>query len=274
MTEQDTGVQNSEQDTEVSTMSTPSEDNKQDALVDATNPTETEVTESTEAKPEKISAFEKRINRMRAALGDKERQLLELSERVKSLEVKPQDTTQGPNEADFETTEEYLEARGAWKKEQEYLAKDQERAAQEKAEKYKADLIEKSNSFKKKEEDFRKVTPDYDDATSVLNEYVEFADKSTNEFQVFRDMLLTSDNLPALSYHLGKNPDVLEGFFKMNAPQMAREIAKIELKIASDVKPQTAKPIPEGISPVSGSTKTGKSIDQMSGRELLNWVKK
>ena len=161
MTEQESGV-TTEQEVKASELSNPSEDIKQeDALVDATNPTKTEITEETPKKSETVSAFEKRINRMRAALGDKERQLLELAEKVKAYEAnKPQEKQAGePQESDFETTEEYLEARGAWKKEQEYKQKDQERQRIEKEEKYKAELSEKAQAFQKKGEEFRKVTP-------------------------------------------------------------------------------------------------------------------
>jgi hypothetical protein len=64
-----------------------------------------------------------------------------------------------------------------------------------------------------KEAELKKVTPDYDEKVSEVESSISLLtdkQKSSTEFQVFRDMLFSSDNMPALTYELGKNPDLLD----------------------------------------------------------------
>jgi len=247
--------------------SEPSDDVKSDEPVNEGDKPEVK----TEEKPELSEldkykyATQKRIDRLAAQAQEAKKQAQEASERLKQYEQAKQET--GPKESDFETTEEYLKALGAWEAKQE-IAKAEHIRKQEETQKAFAERMQKrSAEVSAQEAEFRKVTPDYDDATQVLNEYVETADKSSQGFTVFRDVLMDMKDLPAVTYHLGKNPDVIESMMKMGPIDIARTLFRIEFDLENKTK-QAIQPNPTPPSPVSGQQKTSKSLEQMDYKDI------
>lgn len=233
--------------------------------------------ESTPNEPSEVdklkAAYEKRISRITAARREEERQKLQYAKELEAYRQPKPD--EGPKEADYQTVEEYHEARGAWKKEQELL---KERA--EATEKQKRESLERENqkwvqSIREKEAEFRSKFPDYDEAVEVVNEAVSLANKQHPAFLAFADAMRTSDDTLALTRYLGQNPDELEKMFSMNPAQIYRAITRIENKLATPPETEDeVKQVPTPPRPIGGTGKVAKPLDKMSSAELLKWVRK
>lgn len=244
-------------------VSTPSEEIKQD---DA--PTEkVETVELTEAEKIK-AAMQKRIDRLTAKHSKAEKELEELRKLQQTVQGKKDGA---PKPEDFETQEDYLISKGKFEAMQDYEKAENDRKKSEQEKAYQQKVSEKRANFDKLEAELRKTTPDYDEATKVFNEYLSDADPNTTGFQVFRDILMESPNMPALAYHLGKNPDILEKLPKMSVIEMARTLFVEEYKLLNAPKASPKQPLPEPPKPLGGSSKTSKSLEQMSPDELREW---
>ena len=209
---------------------------------------------------------QKRIDRLTAKLAEQERTARELAEKVAQYETSKQTDT-APKEEDFQTTEEYLKAVGKYEAMQEIAEANKAKAQEEAQKTYAEKMAKRSAEVSAQEAEFRKVTPDYDDATQVLNEYVEMADKKSAGFSVFRDVLMSAPDLPALSYHLGKNPDLMESMLKMEPSQIAWTLIEQAIKLR-DAPKEPVKQTSAPPSPVGGSSKATKALDQMSYQEM------
>lgn len=227
----------------------------------------------------------KRVNRMRAALGDKERQLQEAKNRIAELEkvsqaAKPLDDK--PNPDKYENQDDYIEALADWKLAQKEKAKQQEQGSKETEAQKAEKLIEFGKmkvNFETKEADFRKSEPNYDKAAGVVNDFMSLANRDSDSFKTFSQTLLTADNPPALINFLGNNPAEIVAMFKMTPFEVEDRLTTLIEQI-SDAPKQTAQvngddePEPKAVLPtppsaLTGSTRSKKSIDQMTGRELL-----
>lgn len=247
-------------------VSEPSQEQKQD---DA--PAEAEQAKKPElSEAEKIKlAMQKRIDKLTAKSTQAERAY---QEAMAKLQEKEQSKSGEPKEADFDTIEDYLIAKGEYKAKSEYEQKqksEQEKVAQlrhqERIEKLRA-------NFEAKEAEMRKTTPDYDQVVQVVNELMDDAPKESAEFGAFREMLLTAPDMPALVYHLGKNPELVEGFFKMSPAEIAWSIAREAVKLEGAPK-QTSTPNPEPPKAVTGKAKGEKPMSQWSAKEIDEWRK-
>ncbi len=225
--------------------------------------------EPTEAEKIKY-AMQKRIDRQTAKNAQMERELAELRAMVeRSQPVKQSDE---PQEDQFETTEEYLIAKGKYEARKEYEAKETEakKAAQDRE--YAEKVAKIRQNFEAKETEFRKTTPDYDDAVAVVNDYIGTAPKDSMHVAVFRDFVMESDNPAPLLYRLGKEPDLIESMSEMSPIKFAKALVKLEMEIENAPK-QTATKTVAPPSPVKGSTLGQKNLHEMSYQELRKALK-
>jgi len=212
-------------------------------------------------------AMQKRIDKQNAKLAEMERLLAE--KEAVLLKAQPQQTD-APKEEDFATYDEFLKAQGRWEVVQEQKETQQKQAQADRDAAYQKTMAERKAMFEEKEVEFKKLTPDYDEKVSEVESSISLLtdkQKSSTEFQVFRDMLFSSDNMPALTYELGKNPDLLDKMLTMNPLQIARQIARLELQIENAPK-QQHKPVTAPPTPISSGSKVNKSIEQMDYKEL------
>lgn len=219
------------------------------------------------------SAFEKRISRQTAALKAANRQREALEQRIAEL---TRSTTQGagpqpPRQEDFENTEDYFKAIGKFESEQENARKQTEADKQKAEESRNAKVAEKQQAFEKSEAELRKVYPDYDEATVLVNEAIDLANKNTPEFQAFVNSMLHSDRMAEITYYLGKNPDVLESLFSLDPMGITWKLAQIEGGL-SKPEPQV-KNVPAPPTPTRGNGKVSKPLHEKNPKELLAWVK-
>ena len=201
-----------------------------------------------------------------AILAEKAAILAEL-EQLKS-QAKPQNIgelkqqsngEQPPKEEDFSSYPEYVEAKVLYNVRQE-LAK-QEKAKQEAQtvainqealSHQQIELSEKIESHKQGIPDFTKVI---EESLPVINSFPEFIERA----------FLEADDGALAMYNLAKDGK-LESLFSMSPYRVAMEVAKAQIP-TQQTKMVSSAPMP--ISSTSGRGVVTKSVDRMSGEELL-----
>lgn len=255
--------------------------NQQDAqtpeVVDGKPP---ELSEADKAK----AAFQKRIDRQTAANRDQQRQLQEekrlreaAEKRIAEYEAKTNPLDDKPNPDNFDDYEKYTDALTDWKIAQ------RDKASAEKTKEPNVDEIvsqklkmkEVETSFRQKEEDFRKATPDYDRATEVVNGLLKHVDPNNDSTKAFSTTLLNAPNPPQLIHYLGTHPDVAIKLMTMSPFEIQDTLGEIIDNLSGATLPETEQQAPKASLPapptaVRGSTKGVKNPDQMTGRELLD----
>ena len=172
--------------------------------------------------------------------------------------AKPKAPAEVPTAEQFESTEAYADALA--------LKKAEELVAQREAAQRHAEVME---AYANKEEEIREKYADFEQVAYNPNLRIT---------EVMAETIRASDLGPELAYHLGSNPKEADRISKLSPFLQAKEIGRIEAKLADapPVKKTTSAPAP--ISPVSSrvSSNTGvvdttdpRSIKTMSDSEWI-----
>ena len=130
-------------------------------------------------------------------------------------------------------------------------------------EKYEA----QQKQYNERVEAFKATKPDFHDKETVVEEIVADAMRNgvTPAIEMLTQAVLQSENSARIVYELGENPEVLENMLNMTPYEAVRELVKLESKPVDIVKEKT---LPKPIKNNSGTTKTNKSIKNMSSDEF------
>lgn len=155
-----------------------------------------------------------------------------------------------PLEENFETHKDYVKALAKWTYEQE-KAQDQKRTLEVKErESYQAQIKAHNDRVAK----FKETNPEYDD---VVADFIE--EHGDMRFSVgLEQALLESDLSPQVLLDLAQNPDELIRINSLSPIAAAREVGKIEARIASrdaskKVEAKTITKAPPPPNPISGT---------------------
>lgn len=222
---------------------------------------EEEEQEQTE-KPKGPKGVRNRIKKLGRKLSEKDREIEFLREQLRSTNVKqePKEVksvvteSEKPNQDDFDSHEDYLEAMieykanlVAEKKLEDYQAKQKETQIKTKEEQIKAAHYSRVSAFQEKTEDFVDVIESVDDIPLSLT---------------IQQVVMESDNGPELFYELAKNRDELERINQLPAIEAARALGRFEASLnkpVKEIKKVTKTPPP--IKPVQGKgSASAKSI--------------
>lgn len=124
----------------------------------------------------------------------------------------------------------------------------------------------RQQAFAEKESAFRAEHPDYD--TVVRNPTLPIT-------QQVAEVILDTDDPPAIAYYLGQNPEEAAAIAQMTPHQIGRAIGRIEAKLsappASDAprqpEPKAVTKAPAPVTTLSGSPAVKKSYDELSPKE-------
>lgn len=222
--------------------------------------------ESEKEKPRKKGGFQRRIDKLNARYAEERQQREALEQRLAQLEgagdskskkVETKVEAGGkPSPDDYESHADYVDALTDWKIDQREKAKvehEQKSKLQTEQQKLIQDHSARVESFKKK-------TADFDDVLSEVDEIPVSP--------AVQELILTSDNGPALMYELAKNPEEFERINKLSPLAAARELGRLESKLSAQAseekKPEPKKltKAPKPIDPVgTGKGSVAKSID-------------
>lgn len=176
-----------------------------------------------------------------------------------------------PKAAHFDSHEDYVEALTDWKIEQ----KEKKKELSAKETEVKSQYQKQMDDHQSRVDSFKKSQPDY---VEVLTDFIE--EHGDLEFSMgVQESILSSDLGPAVIYELARNKTELDRINSLSAIAAAREIGKIEQRLArandaqkenQETKKLTKAPAP--LSPV-GSKGSGykKSPNEMNTDEYREW---
>ncbi len=198
-------------------------------------------------------AQKERAKAERRAIRQVGEELKTLREQVQQIQQPKQEQQQAnqagePQRADFETYEDYVRAIGRHEAQKE-LAKSRQEAQQR----------EQQASAERYQREFQKVAEqrieagrkEYADFDEVINEAV--ADGLIQPGGALHMAIIESDLGHKIAYHLAKNPDEAERIAALSPLSMARELGKLEAKIAAA---PAQKPTAAPIDPVGGNSRS------------------
>ncbi len=243
---------------------------------EASNTHEVESKDSEDKKEAVPKGVQKKIDKLTKLRADAQRELeywktqalkQAQAETEKPVEKKAEsiDLSSKPKADNFDSHEDYVEALTDWKLEQ----KEKEREAKQKETQVKTEYQKQVESFQSKVKDFQKTVEDFEDVISEVDDISLSIG--------IQDSLLNSELGPQIMYELAKDRKELERINSLSPISAAREIGKIEARIAnesSSEKEQQKKltKAPPPVSPLgAGSAKVMKSPEDMSFKEYAAW---
>lgn len=258
---------------------TPVVENKDDSEtseeeeIEAKESDEGEEEEQLNAGPKKKGGFQRRIDKLTGKLSAKDQEVeywrQEALKHQKPVNADGEQTPKlnagdgKPNKNDFENVEDYYEALTDWKVEQKLLAEEVKQKEVAVKTEYKKQIdthLGRVEAFKSKHEDFGELLESVDDVPMSIT---------------VQDVIIRSENGPDLMYELAKNRSEFERINKLSAIDAARELGRIEARLAKVETPKKTETkttkAPNPITPVnaktSGAVKKSIYDESLSQRE-------
>lgn len=223
--------------------------------------------ERTFSQKELDEILEKRLGKERRKREEIERRLriteeLHLKGRDGQQPAQRQDELQvgkEPKREEFDTYEQFIEARAEWRAEQaaERRITEREKKAQESAAKEQA--AKEAEAFRKRMKDSAKGLEDYDDVMAEATR-----DASQPVSRIFADALDGLEAPARVLYELARNQDEAERIASLPLARQARELTLLDMKLKQQPQPQRSR-APSPIDPVGG--KGGAASDEITGNE-------
>jgi hypothetical protein len=219
--------------------------------------------------------FQKRIDRLTKRAAEAERRAEEAERKLKEGEkggkAKPETPSEDePDPSEFDTYDEYLDALSDWN------AGDKSKPTKEDNDK--GNAVDDDTGKKAEQDDdheFSEALEDVQDAFSESrSKYSDFDAIviEQKDLQISREMVIAmaeSEDPGEIAYHLGKNKEEAARIAKLSPIAQAREIGKLEAKLAAKPKQPIKKTTeaPDPIDPVKGNDSTKKSMKDMDFKE-------
>lgn len=235
---------------------------------------DTEEEESQDEKPKKRRGYQRRVDKLKSRLTDREREIEFWKQKALSATPPKQDepVTQSqssdgePDPNDFETHAAYVKALTSWETKR-LLAQEKEESRKREA---KSESEKRTSSFRDKVKTFAETKDDFEDV-------IEAVDDIPMSVAV-QEVILESDIGPELMYELAKDKDEYARICKLTPLAAARELGKIEARLSKSAETkqtsQASKPkAPPPLTPVgSKSSGSKKSFDpNWSQSEYERW---
>lgn len=115
--------------------------------------------------------------------------------------------------------------------------------------------------FQRKQREFQARTPDFEDVIAASS-HIPVPDSHLG-------VILTSPDAPAIMYQLARNPDELARISRLPLAQAAREIGRLEEKLASSTAAPKTQPIKSAKRPPAPPTSVGGSPASARNRDDL-----
>lgn len=219
-------------------------------------------------------ATEKGFSRKTAAAAQLNNKVQEQAARIAELEsgnVKV--AADEPKEEDFETLDDFVQAKANWSAEQRFKELKKEEKDKNAADNAQHEMAQLQKNFQEQEAKFRADVPDYDDVSQVFNEIIGSYDQSNPSLQSASSAMIGGDNVPAVGYYLGTHPEKIDEILSMPPHLAYREIVKLDIKMAGEGNAQqNKKPLAAPPSPIQGSGKGRKALHEQSPEDIVKWA--
>ena len=223
---------------------------------------ETEAVEETEEDKKKNyqSKVDKRIGKLTSDKYADRQRIAELEAELRTTQkyTTPQqkqvqeEADTKPDPLNYASTEDYVDALTDWKVDKKFEAQNVRRTAQKKKDSEAQSQNELQNNFIAAANKASTKYQDYQDATADLDIDI-FSDLGQN-------ILECGEMGPEIMYFIGKNPDEGARISALKGKSLAREIGKLEAKLAAPIKKKTTN-APAPISASRGSKKTTGKVN-------------
>lgn len=229
-------------------------------------------TEETAAEPEKPKArgVQKRLDELTANWRGEQRRAQQLQDQNLELQrqltkpepVAPQPTEGEPKLENYESYEQYVDARADYRADQkiaEWQSQQEQRSQETQAEAQQREFMDRAETFRESHEDFDSVA--FNPSLHVTPDMV--------------GLLNASEKGPELLYHLGQNPNDAQRIAQLPPGQAAMELGRIEAGLGA-LQPKTDTDAPDAIEPLSGGRGQpgAKDPDDMTTAEWKVWREK
>lgn len=186
-----------------------------------------------------------------AAIGKRlarEQRKWEREQAAKSVHAPPQPAATPPKSDQFETPEAYATALAQQMAHELVNQREQERRQAEALNAY----SEREEAAMEKYEDFRQVA--YNENLAITREMAE--------------VIRASDMGPDLAYHLGTNPTEAKRIAQLSPFLQAKELGRLEAKLAANPPTKKTSTAPAPIAPVNARGGSEKSFDTTDARSI------
>jgi len=240
--------------------------------LDESNSEDNESDESDSKKRKAKTGYQRKIDKFRRELSEKEQRIAYLEGLSKRGSDEPAAKTEStieksadgkPNPDKFDTNAEYIDALTDWKIEQrEIKAKTEAEKAKVLTEKQKV-----AETFQSRVSEFQKDHADFDEVIEACE-----VDLSKD----LQGLIVESEIAPQLMYELAAKPEEIERLNKLSGLQLAKELGKLEFQLSKDSesKPKEKKhsKAPQPIKPVTRSGSTASTTpEDMSYEDYKKW---
>ena len=218
-----------------------------------------------ELTPEQLEKRERnRESHLKSALARRQRaenarELRELREFKAQMEAAKQPANrepQAPNMDDFNTLEEYMDARDAYRDSQKLSAQNKNQVDPV--------IAQRAQEAIAREAEFAKAAPDYQ---KLVGENADFFQEVGNDPKL-RDAILEAENAPLALYALMKE-GLVDELYNLSPTRLAAELAKAEIRGQSYlVQKKTISTAPQPLAVAKGTGLTTKPVSSMSFEEL------
>jgi hypothetical protein len=222
-------------------------------------------------KPKGSNRFQKRIDKLTRRASEAERRAQEAERKLAERgEKKPVEKQPEPEPSDFDNYDDYLAELSDWKK---GASKADDKDSGKKPE------ASDDGDDDREDQEFTDALEDVKAAFIDIRDRYDDFDEVTNDKDVTitRDMVMAlaeADDPGEIAYYLGKNKAEAERISKLKPIAQAREIGKLEAKLAKK-EPDGNKPIgkkttqaPDPIEPIRGGDSSKKKLDDMNFSEF------
>lgn len=225
----------------------------------ATEPAKPETKTFTQEELDAI--LEKRLAKERRKYIQAQRRIGELTAQVPKKD-EPGKSDDAPKRESFESYEEYLEAKAAYRAEKaaEKLLAERENLTRKQREEL--EEKERADTWAKRQKLGREKYKDFDDV--VGNDEVPIT-------KAMAEAIMEADLGYEVAYYLGKHPEEAERIADLSPARQAVEIGKLEAKLSESPKPKASQ-APEPISPVKGGGVADGSLND--DLPMSEWIKR
>lgn len=203
------------------------------------------------------------IHEERAARAAVEQRLRDMESRGQPPQGQQPPSDGAPNIEQFQSYEEYADARARYVARQEFQAQARARAEAQARESATSRAVEIRANWETAEAAFRDKVEDYDEV--MADPSVKFSESASLA-------LLDSDKGPELAYYLKKNPEEAHALANASPVAAARIIGKLEAKLSAAPPPQPqATRTPPPPTPIRAASAGDGLSDNLSVRD---WIEK
>lgn len=225
--------------------------------------------ESKNYSQEEVDRIVRKAKRNAAYLARKEAE----AELYRQMATKPvqQDAQPAPKADDapkrenFESYEDYIEARAEWRAEQKVQAALEQQAQRQQQQTQQTSQAQQVQRFQAQLQEVAKTLPDFQSVMEAADE--------VPLTQAMRDAILESEVGALLTYHLAKNPAEASRIASLSATGQIKALGAIEASLNRKPEPQVSK-APTPITPISGGSASVRDPSKMSMDEYAAWRKK